>query len=455
MNKYEFISNKINILFKKLFNLKNHPFYLDLEHVDDLNKQYNNYKKNKIKKQIKYNKVNDKIEGIAIDNSSLKKEFDINILKLLSIEMAKSNNFKKIVNLVNKLYYMDIPSNIRNVEKYMNHIKKSEKINIMIVGAGPVGLFLACYLFNYYNKSFGLNNYPKVNIIILDNRIVEPGIRKPYTRHRPFAFNSGFFSQIIPRIYGWDGRNPNILFMNIYILEYVLFTKAYYEYAIPFIFEDIKWDDIKSYIKKGNIDVMFDCTGGNLNPPIFKDVNTEWLDKMNIKSKNFPKLKVENNIVTLEVNKDDNKFPENYYYGSIVIFKKKINDINYRGKLDIEITNKNDYNLINKYKYKYFQIESIKKIIKGIESDLLRNYLYNEIEKYSDEYIFKIEYFNTDLKHALEVSRVITIDNHKCVYIGAGDTIFHSHFITGAGLNRTINFVAKCANFIMLLSLID
>ena len=37
--------------------------------------------------------------------------------------MAKSNNFKKIVNLVNKLYYMDIPSNIRNVEKYMNHIK--------------------------------------------------------------------------------------------------------------------------------------------------------------------------------------------------------------------------------------------------------------------------------------------------------------------------------------------
>ena len=120
-----------------------------------MNKQYNNYKKKKIKKQIKYNKVNDKIEGIAIDNSSLKKEFDINILKLLSIEMSKSNNFKKIVNLVNKLYYMDIPSNIRNVEKYMNHIKKSEKINIMIVGAGPVGLFLACYLFNYYNKSFG------------------------------------------------------------------------------------------------------------------------------------------------------------------------------------------------------------------------------------------------------------------------------------------------------------
>ena len=76
-----------------------------------------------------------------------------------------------------------------------------------------------------------------------------------------FAFNSGFFSQIIPRIYSWDPKQSNGLFLNIYILEYVLFAKAYYEYSIPFLFEDMNWDSIKTIIKK----IITDLCKDNLN----------------------------------------------------------------------------------------------------------------------------------------------------------------------------------------------
>ena len=466
MDKYEFLSNKINFLFRKLFNLKNHPFHLDLNYVEELNKEYNSYKKSKIKNKTKFVKLIEDLEDIPFDNISLMEEFDVKILKKLSIEMSKTNNFNKILEIINYLYYMNIPSNIKNIDRRLKHIAKDDRINVLIVGAGPVGLFLACYLFSYYNTSFGLNNYPKVNIIVIDNRITKDNMRKPYTRHRPFAFNSGFFSQIIPNIYGWDPKQSNGLFLNIYILEYVLFAKAYYEYSIPFLFDDFKWDSIKEMISNGKIDVMFDCTGGNLKPPIFDNIKSEWIEKI---KKDMPKndkimelvIDKTNNLVNLNT-KDTNKFPKDYFYGSIIIYKKKVksgkNIIIYKNKLDIDIENMNDNKLILKHKYKYYTYENIKKIILSISNDLQRSYLNQVVEKYdndSDKYIFKIEYFNTNIRHAIEVSKVLEINNHKCLYIGAGDTIFHSHFITGAGLNRTINFVAKFANFLTFLDLLD
>ena len=59
------------------------------------------------------------------------------------------------------------------------------------------------------------------------------------------------------------------------------------------------------------------------------------------------------------------------------------------------------------------------------------------------------------MRHSISISKVVTYDDHNFLYIGAGDTIFHSHFIVGAGLNRTISFAVKCANFITNISLVD
>ena len=79
-------------------------------------------------------------------NSKFKKEnekFDMNILKQLSIEIDKPNTIDNIIEIVNKLYNMDIPSNVPDLNKLVSSMKSSNKINIAIIGAGPVGLFLA------------------------------------------------------------------------------------------------------------------------------------------------------------------------------------------------------------------------------------------------------------------------------------------------------------------------
>ena len=55
------------------------------------------------------------------------------------------------------------------------------------------------------------------------------------------------------------------------------------------------------------------------------------------------------------------------------------------------------------------------------------------------------------MRHSIECSRIIDHDKHKILYIGAGDTIFHSHWVIGAGMNRTIDFAVKCSSLLMLL----
>ena len=43
-------------------------------------------------------------------------------------------------------------------------------------------------------------------------------------------------------------------------------------------------------------------------------------------------------------------------------------------------------------------------------------------------------------------NKSLFVNKRKILFIGAGDTIFHSHFITGSGLNRIFDFTVKCAN---------
>jgi hypothetical protein len=475
MNKYkelERISENINILFKRLFLMENHPFYNDLNKVNELHNEFKKSMEKKLKYEINYD------PSITIPNefniSDKKYQFtktDINldILKDLSIEINRSNNFNKIKELVNTLYFMNIPSNVENVDKLLKICNKSKYVNVAIIGAGPIGLFLACYIYKYYNLSYGLHNNTKVNIIIFDNRIEKKGVKKPYTRYRPFVFNSSFFSYLLPRIYTWINNNDNSLMINIYIIEYVLFTLAYYVYNIPFIFEENSWDEYCKYMKNGKIDIMFDCTGSRLNPPIFnnsktKNIDTSWLDIFKNRITKFPKLNidVEKNLVTLDIPKIDKKtFLKNYYYANLIILDKYDGKLIFRLKIDIDVNNYSDLKLFINLKNKYFIRKDVITICKKIKDNYVRNFVYNSILKYTsvennqESLIYNFEIFNTYLRHSISISKVVTYDDHNFLYIGAGDTIFHSHFIVGAGLNRTISFAVKCANFITNISLVD
>ena len=62
-------------------------------------------------------------------------------------------NYNKIYELVSNISRYLIRSNINNEDNLYEKISKDKKetINVMIIGSGPVGLFLACYLSIYYN----------------------------------------------------------------------------------------------------------------------------------------------------------------------------------------------------------------------------------------------------------------------------------------------------------------
>jgi len=479
MNKYkelEGISNNINILFKRLFLMENHPFYNDLDRVKELHDNFKDSMKKIIKYEINYdpNIIIPNEFDITVSKEKYtfaKTDLDLDILKDLSIAINKSNNFNKMKELINDLYFMNIPSNVKNIDKLLKICKESKYVNVAIIGAGPIGLFLACYIYKYYNLSYGLHNNTKVNVIIFDNRIEKKGIKKPYTRYRPFAFNSSFFAYLLPKIYTWKNNNDNSLMINIYIIEYVLFTLAYYVYNIPFIFEENSWDEYCKYMKNGKIDIMFDCTGGRLNPPIFNDsIDTSWLDIFKNRITKYPKLNidVEKNLVTLDIPKiDKKKFLKNYYYASLIILDRDDGKLIFKSKIDIDINNYSDLKLFINLKNKYFIKEDVITICKKIKDDCVRNFVYNNILNYTGKLnhastednqhslIYNFEIFNTYLRHSISISKVVTYDNHNFLYIGAGDTIFHSHFIVGAGLNRTINFSVKCANFITNISLVN
>ena len=193
----EKISNYINLLFQKLFDSNKHPFYQDFDKVNKITKLHNKSKDKYIKSKIDYN-PNIKIpDHLILEINKKQKTFEIETLKNLSDEIDVGSNFEKILKLVNILYTQNIPANNsfeENIYENIQMYRNSQRINVAIIGAGPVGLFLACYLHKYYNSNYGLNDQPRVNIIIFENRIVNSGLKchilEEETFHSPLvSFN--------------------------------------------------------------------------------------------------------------------------------------------------------------------------------------------------------------------------------------------------------------------------
>ena len=96
------------------------------------------------------------------------------------------------------MYDYLLPSTIDNLDN-LNYIKNEKSINVIIAGAGPVGLFSALYLTKYYENEFNQN----VNILLVDNRVEQEGIRLPYTRTTQFVFDISLIQDFIYNLFCW------------------------------------------------------------------------------------------------------------------------------------------------------------------------------------------------------------------------------------------------------------
>ena len=343
---------------------------------------------------------------------NLKGELNKEDLKEINNEMKKKSNYFNIFRIVTKISKYFISDNEINIKNY-NKNKKS----ILIIGGGPIGLFLSCYL---------KITYTDVNVILIDNRINRPGFRKPYTRVRPFSTSSKYLSLIVPKLYCMT-ENEYLNMINIFVLEYLLYSKAILEYNIPMLYKDYDWEEYKKFMVDYNVDVVFDCTGGKLKTNIFKNINSSWIK--NTVNKDIKKQLMiinEKNIVHLVDYPKEKKFKLNHFYGSLNIYDKNMMFVE---KNDIDIMNEEDLIFLNKIKKKYFTYNDIITVTQGINDDTSRNFIYNVLLDYKNindvnKYHFQFDIWSIYIRHIIQPSEIFQVEERTKLYIAVGDSMF-------------------------------
>jgi len=475
-------------LYKQFFISKlrkeNHPFFTDIEDVT-LNQQY----KDSLTKDKNFDLVDFQImeKKRKKSYSNEKESLDEIIKNHFSNKNEKKNEEKKKYLSSNEISYLFskineyIPENSEQINKILAPMDYSElpgtimpnewnmKLNywkltnkqekdtffILILGSGPMGLFVANYI-HFLKKSGLLRYYKNIQILLLENRIgSKPGYKKPYSRNRPFQFSTEYFSLILSKLYCQKIKH----YIPIKLLE-DMFYLASYNNGIPMYFtkEYDSWDSLKKLVEELNIQVIFDCTGGRFNIPkkwIQKD-NPSWypydlkheLGKIEWNTKKNRYEYIWNSV------KDITQLPLNKYYLSIDIMK---NGILFQNKTEMI----RDIETLAFFKK---VVEPLGKISKNIFYKLIPFIPSKKIQKHFLFYFYEwqiqnlpnieieIKFFEIEMYYRSKIAHSFSLKNNKkCIYIGLGDTIFHSHFIVGAGLNRLIPLGVQIIHLLPLL----
>ena len=175
----------------------------------------------------------------------------------------------------------NLPATVTSTASWKTH-KDPNAMNIVVLGAGPVGLFTALFLNQYYNKKVHWKEFSlrKVNVLLVENRIKEEGVKLPYSRSTQLSFDVSEIQQLLRFIFCWGAdvsQDDARMFDYIYMFENMLYTTAYHA-QIPMLFTK-KFDEYKTledFVKTQDIHVVFDCTGGRTKIPAKVPKTLHW-----------------------------------------------------------------------------------------------------------------------------------------------------------------------------------
>ena len=355
----------------------------------------------------------------------------------------KIYKFSKIRKELLKMYNYLLPStidNLDNLNNYLQNIKVDKAINVIIAGAGPVGLFSALYLQKYYENQFNQN----VNILLVDNRVAQEGIRLPYTRTTKFGFDISLIQDFIHNLFCWDETKPKKYsrhFDYINILENLLFVVAFH-YKIPMYFTKTleTYDKIKDFAKNNNFHYIFDCTGGRLGAQFktnIKKSTEEWGKIIKLKQGEH------------EMKLDDDGYFRHYINNKIYQHRAMVLTLIYKNKKEYHIgnnfgmtDNKRDIKLIDKLSNKCFSREDFEYISKHFESHNIRYHLENMLSEseaiQKNTKFVKITSFNVFATRHLD--KCAYKINSKLTYIALGDTTGNSEVGIYYGMDSGLRF---------------
>jgi hypothetical protein len=431
-NSSEFI-NKINNYYQNILNFEGeHVFFESHKWWSKTSKSWKNNSSNKIK-FIKNNidEIKTLDDCYSKINKIASKKYLLSLYQL--INNKKNTDFEIIRKKLDILFNYNLPSTIK-LNHHLKYIKNSNNtINILILGAGPVGLFNALYINHYYNEL--INDFSKeFNILLIDNRIYHEGTKKPYTRSTMFGFDILNLQPFINQIFCWNlvDAGGTRKFDYIYILENLLYITAFGK-NIPMYFTDKykTFENIKELCDNNNFHYIFDCTGGRLKTNL--NYNLKW-NTFNFTKKNLS-VKLDNdNYYKLYINNQKDYQPMFLLY----IFDKNMKQIpkgtqNYMVKIETE----NDLSIIKKFTNKYFHIEEYIKLSYNFEDSSIRNLLHEILNKENIKNVkfIKISMFDASSKHLTFCAKII---NKNLTYIALGDTLGHSEYGIWFGMKHNI-----------------
>jgi len=430
-----------------------HPFFEDLSKSQKITNQIESHLKNI---QFEPTSVSTKIEYIASDQCKP------NPIHLASPQQLSSlmdltkvpKSWDEIQETIQPFYSLALPDTTNGkpgqmIKKLVEQKKKYPwQMNILILGGGPMGLFAL----NYLQKSFSpeVENGPRVGVLLLENRVHLEHWRMPYVRNRVFAFGSSHFSFLLPGVYCsrpfFETERYSML-AEIRYLELLLYALAYQtEQNMYFTSQFDTWSKIEQLMKKGDFDVVIDATGGRIEVPFFKNVNSNWLKNISLTHPKLElKISTKDNLVELVPKKNvkEESLSMVFLFGEIV----DDNGIPVE-RADISIQSPKDHAFVKKYLHeKCLTVRSLNMMLKKLEDDSLRGALSAVIKQYPDKNI-KFWLLRVPMSHSLQISDRFKLGKKDALYVGLGDTIFSSHFVIGAGLARMIPLTARILQYL-------
>jgi len=170
-------------------------------------------------------------------------------LRALYSRLCRARTLEEAQSALAPLVRRSLPATCKDPRAWWALCRAPRKV--LILGAGPVGLFTALYL---------QLHIPDVAVLLADRRVQKEGVRRPYDRQTMFGIDVEQVSAVFPQFGRWaKGRHFDFIFF----LENLLFVAAFAR-GVPVCFTS------SDLVAELDPSLVFDCTGGrrgSVQPP--------------------------------------------------------------------------------------------------------------------------------------------------------------------------------------------